>query len=408
MRSASTPDMVHQAAGPTGSAAVASKGDADMTTSADADKAAERDDVATVADVAEAASSPMPGAAPEERAGRADTAPAPATVALEASHSYRHNRAACRIIVDSCGDFAPEVARALGVEVISFPFVMDDGEHLDDLWQSMTPHEFYERMRKGERATTSAITPGHYMEVFEAAAKEGTPTVYLSFTRGLSSSVDAARQAAELVRADHPGFELYVVDNLCPSAAAELLAIEAVRQAGRGLTARELVEWAEEARYYIQGFFTLESFDALARGGRIPPAAAQVGGKLDIKPELSYDLNGALTLRGMCRGRKKALRAILADFKACYLGPEAGDEPLPIGVVSADAEKDARWLADQVRKEPGCANVPIIFSSVSPVIGAHVGPGMVALVCWGKDRRESLSFTDRIARKVRGARSTQG
>lgn len=313
-----------------------------------------------------------------------------------------HTKANVNIVVDSCADFAPEVARALGVEVVSFPFVMADGEHADDLWQSMSPHDFYERMRAGEHVTTSAVTPGHYLEVFERAADEGTPTVYLAFTRGLSSSVDAARQAADMVREAHPGFELYVVDNLCPSAAAELLAMEAVRQASNGLTASELVEWAEEARYYIQGYFTLDSFDALARGGRIPPAAAQVGGKLDIKPELSYDLNGALTLRGMCRGRKKALRAILADFKANYEGGEKDASKLPVAVVSSDAEKDARWLADQLRREPGCQDIPIIFSSVSPVIGAHVGPGMVALIFWGKDRRESLSLTDRIARRVRG------
>ena len=326
---------------------------------------------------------------------------APADFARVAGASYRRG-GQCHIIVDSCADFAPEVAKALGVEVVSFPFVMPDGEHVDDLWQSMSAHDFYERMRKGEHVTTSAITPGHYMEVFERAAKSGVPTVYLAFTRGLSSSVDAARQAAQMVMDDNPGFELYVVDNLCPSAAAELLAIEAVRQVGNGLTAKEHVEWVEEARYYIQGYFTLDSFDALARGGRIPPAAAQVGGKLDIKPELSYDLNGALTLRGMCRGRKKALRAILADFKANYIGSDGVITHMPVGIVSSDAEKDAHWLADQVRKEPGCADVPIIFSSVSPVIGAHVGPGMVACVFWGKDRRETLSFTDRLARRVRG------
>ncbi|WP_239471048.1 DegV family protein [Olsenella uli] len=313
-----------------------------------------------------------------------------------------HRKSNVRIIVDSCADFAPEVARALGVEVVNFTYVMGGEEHPDDLWQTMSAKEFYDRMRAGEVATTSAVTPGHYLEVFERAAEEGTPTVYLAFTRGLSSSVDAARQAADMVRESHPGFEIHVIDNVCPSAAAELLAIEAVRQAANGLTAAELAAWAEEARYYVHGYFTLESFDALARGGRIPPAAATVGGKLDIKPELSYDTNGALTLRGMCRGRKKALRAIIADFKANYLGAEGGDEKLPMAIVSADAEKDARWLADQVHREPGCEDVPIIYSSVGPVIGAHVGPGMVALLFWGKDRRENLSFTDKIARKVRG------
>lgn len=306
------------------------------------------------------------------------------------------------IIIDSCADLAPGVADSLGVEVIQFPFVMEDGEHFDDFWQSMSAHEFYERMRRGEHVTTSAITPGRYLEVFERAAERGVPTVYLAFTRGLSSSIDAARQAAEMVCESHPDFEIHVVDNLCPSAAAELLAIEAVRQAANGLTAAELVEWAEEARYYIQGYFTLDSFDALARGGRIPSAAAQVGSKLNIKPELSYDLSGTLTLRGMCRGRKKALRAILADFRENYDAPSSGAPKLPVGIVSSDSERDARWLAEQVHREPGCEDLPIIFSSVSPVIGAHVGPGMIGVAFWSKDRRECLSLTDRLARRVRG------
>lgn len=323
--------------------------------------------------------------------------------AARAGHAFR-KRATCKIVVDSCADFAPGVAEALGVEVIGFPFVMDDGEHVDDLWKSMTPHEFYDRMRAGENVTTSAVTPGHYLEVFERIAKEGLPIIYLAFTAALSSSIYAAQQAADMLREEHPGQEIYVIDNLCDSCASELLAIEVVRQAGNGLTAPELVEWTKEARYFLQGYFTLDSFDALARGGRIPPAAAQVGGKLDIKPELSYDLDASLSLKGMCRGRKKAIRAILADFKENW----SGDPSLPLAIVSADAEKDADWVEEQVRREPGCSDVTIIRSSVSPVLGAHVGPGMVALTFWGSDRRDKVSLTDRIARKVRTRGSDAG
>jgi DegV family protein with EDD domain len=315
------------------------------------------------------------------------------------SDSYRaHSKV--RIIVDSCGDFAPAVAKALGVEMFYFPYVLDGVEHVDDLWKSITPKEFYDQLRAGADFHTSAIPPGRYEEVFEQAAQEGKPTLYLGFTGGLSSSIYAAEQGAQMVRERHPDFELYVLDNLCPSAAAELLAIEAVRQAGNGMTAQELYAWASDARYFIQGYFTLESFDALAKGGRIPPAAAQVGGTLDIKPELSYDLNGSLTLRSMCRGRKKALRAIVNEFREHY----AHDHSLPLGIMTADAEKDGDWLEGAIRKEPGCEDLPIIRSSISPVIGGHVGPGMVALVFWGDDRREQLSLTDRIARRVKGGR----
>ncbi len=312
-----------------------------------------------------------------------------------------HQRRNVTIIVDSTSDYAPGVAEQLGVEVIPFTYVDSNGvEHVDDMWKTQDPHEFYENMRKHPEThyTTSAVTPGRYLEIFERAAEEGLPIIYMGLSEGLSSSINAARQAADMLREKHPGTEIYVLDNRCDSAAGELLAIEVVRQASNGLTARELYDWASDARFFIHGYFTLDSFDALAAGGRIPPAAANVGGKLDIKPELSYDLNGALTLRGMCRGRKKALRAIIQDFRDNY----AHDPSLPLAIVSTDAEKDADWLEHEIRKERGCEDVTVIRSSVSPILGTHVGPGMVALVFWGTDRREKLSLTDRIAKRVRG------
>ncbi len=309
-----------------------------------------------------------------------------------------HNQRQVNIIVDSCGDFDPLVAHALDITIIGFPYVVDGKEYIDDLWESLSAHDFYEAMRKGADVSTSAVTPGRYLEIFKEAAKKGTPTVYLGFTAGLSSSIHAAEEAARLLKEDYPDFEIYVVDNKCPSAAAELLAIEAVHQADLGASAKDLVAWAKEARYYIQGYFTLDNFDALAKGGRIPPQAAAIGGKLDIKPELSYDTMGALSLKRMCRGRKKAIRAMMDDFRDQF----TGEYNLPIAIVSADAEKDADFLEGLVRHEPGCEDIAVVRSSISPVIGSHVGPGMVALIFWGKDRREKTSLADRIARKVGG------
>lgn len=311
-----------------------------------------------------------------------------------------YQKRSVHIIVDSTADYAPGVAEQLGVEVIPFTYVDDQGtEHVDDMWKTQDPHDFYEQLRKhpDTHFHTAAVTPGRYYEVFERCAKEGVPTLYFGLTAGLSSSIDNAQKAAQAIRDKYPDFEIYVVDNRCDSAAGELLAMEVCRQASMGMTARELYEWACDARYFIHGYFTLDSFDSLAAGGRIPAAAANVGGKLDIKPELSYDLNGALTLRGMCRGRKKALRAIVQDFKDNY----AHDPALPMTIMSTDAEKDADWLEGQIRKVEGCEDITVIRSTVSPILGSHVGPGMVAAAFWGTDRREKVSLADRIARKVR-------
>ncbi len=304
----------------------------------------------------------------------------------------------CRIVVDTCADLTPEIAASLDVDILGFPYILDGVEHTDDIWTSITPQEFYDQIRAGVKASTSAISIGRYLEYFTQCAEEGTPTVYLCFTSALSSSYDSAVTAAEQVRAQYPDFELYVVDNALPCACGELLALEAVRQRAAGLNAQQLAAWADEAKTYVHGYFTLDSLDSLAAGGRIPPAAAQLSSKLDIKPELSFDLSGSLSLIGVNRGRKKALKSLIKSFKENYVP----DPALPITVVSADAEKDADWVEAALRREEGCANATIIRGSVGPTIGAHVGPGMVAVIFWGRNRADKISLTDRIAKRVRG------
>lgn len=304
----------------------------------------------------------------------------------------------CRIVIDTCADLSPEVAATLDVDILGFPYILDGEEFTDDIWTSITPKEFYDKLRAGSKASTSAVSLGRYIEFFTQCAEEGTPTVYLCFTSALSSSYNSACRAAEQVRAEHPDFELYVVDNALPCSCGELLAMEAVRQRAAGLNARQLADWADEAKTYVHGYFTLDGLDALAAGGRIPPAAASLSSKLDIKPELSFDLAGSLSLIGVNRGRKKALKSLVKSFRENY----ELDPTLPLTIVSSDAEKDADWLEAAVRKEPGCEDLTILRGSVGPTIGAHVGPGMVALVFWGKNRAEKISLTDRIANRVRG------
>ena len=301
-----------------------------------------------------------------------------------------------RLIVDSCGDFTPEVLEKLDVDMLGFPYILDGVEYLDDIWESQTPKEFYDKIRGGAKASTSAISLGRYLELFEACAKEGTATIYLCLTGGLSSSVSVARTAAETIRQSYPGFEIYVVEST-PSATTELLTLEAVRQRKNGLTARQLASWLEEAKNYMHGYFTLDGLDQLAAGGRIPPTAAQLSSKLDIKVTLSYDMSGTLTLVGMSRGRKKALRSLIKSF----LEDRDPELNAPAVIVTADAEKDGDWLEAAVRKEKGCEDMVILRGSVGPILGSHVGPGMVAFGFWGKDRRDNMSLSDRIASRAK-------
>ena len=307
----------------------------------------------------------------------------------------------CHLIVDSCCDLPFELVDRDDVSLVGFPYLFGSDEQRDDLWQSSNPKEFYERMRKGEQPTTSQAAISELTERFVEAAERGIPTVYLCFSSGLSASYDRACLVADQVRAEYPGFELHIVDTHLASTGEALIVFEGLRQLDRGLSASELAEWALEAQNFVNVYFMVEDLDCLHRGGRIPASVAVMGSKLDVKPVLMIAADGTLTLKGVARGRKKGLRQL------AQLYADMGDKPYTqayLTIGNADCEKDMKRLEDIIKKESMKEQREPIFveSTIGPVIGSHVGPGMIALAFWGPDRRDKISMADRIARKVKG------
>ena len=302
----------------------------------------------------------------------------------------------CRLILDSCCDLPRQILDDAGVEFLRFPFIMNDGEHLDDLGATMTPKEFYDRLRAGEVSGTAQIPIVTLQETFEGYAKDGTPTVHLAFTRGLSGTYETVERVAAEVREKYPDFELYTVDTKLASVAEGLLVYEAIRQRDRGLTAKQLATWAEEARWYVNCLFTLDELESLRRGGRIPGAVAMLGTALDIKPLLNFNLDGSLAMAGVSRGRKKSLKALVKCYEENHVSGAGSDET--VIVASADAGKDATWVEEHLDRPDG--SIPALRCDIGPVIGSHVGPGMVAIVFWGPDRRKKVSRADQIADEV--------
>jgi len=302
------------------------------------------------------------------------------------------SKAQCRLIIDSCCDLPRSIIDESGVDLVQFPFQMNDGEHLDDLWASMEPKDFYNRLRNGEVSGTAQIPIASLTELFENAAQDGTPTVFPVFSSGLSGTFETVDRLAQQMREQHPDFELYVVDTRLASIAEGLLVYEAIRQRDRGLTAQQLAEWVEEAQWYVNAQFTLDGLEHLRRGGRIPDIAAIAGSKLDIKPMLTFSPDGTLAFSGVARGRKKALKALAKYYDERH---SDGGSDRTVLVASADDEGAAKWVADHLDRRDTA--LPVIHCSIGPVIGSHVGPGMVAVVFWGPDRRERMSVADKIA-----------
>ncbi len=302
----------------------------------------------------------------------------------------------CDLIIDSCCDLPAGLACQEGVHLLRFPYILEGETFEDDLFQTTTAHDFYEAMRKGAAPSTAQLSIPVLTEAFSAAAARGVPAVYLSFSSALSGSYDAAMLVRDQVLAEHPGFELHVVDTHLASVAEGLLVAEAISQRAKGLTAAELADWAAEARFFVNEEFMVEDLDALRRGGRIPASVAVAGAALDVKPLLNIAEDGSLSLVGVARGRKKGIK----QLAACYEKAVAADMPKYVAIGNADCPKDAERLKEALLKVDD--GIMFIEGSIGPVIGSHVGPGMLAVVFWGHDKRESLSMVDRIAKRVKG------
>lgn len=303
----------------------------------------------------------------------------------------------CNLIIDSCCDLPHEVVDREGVYLLKFPYIDGEGEHLDDLFSTRTAHDFYEAMRNGSEPHTAQIPMTALREAFEWAHEQGKPAVYLGFSSGLSGTFDTACLYLEQVKQEIPDLDVRMVDTQVASIAEGFLVYEAMRQRERGLTADEMVAWAEEAHFFVDRQFMVDDLDALRRGGRIPASVAYAGSKLDVKPLLGITADGKLAVTGVARGRKKGIKA-LYEY---YLKRRSSDAPGQNVVIgNADCPKDAERLMNLLSKED--YSLMFLETNIGPVIGSHVGPGMIAIVFWGQDARNDISMADRIANKVRG------
>lgn len=304
----------------------------------------------------------------------------------------------CNLIIDSCCDLPREVVEQEGIYLLQFPYITESGEErMDDLYQSLSPKGFYDEMRAGGFPSTAQIPYPSLQAAIDWAAAQDKPCVWLSFSSGLSGTFDTISMLVSQAREQNPDLGLELVDTRLASIAEGFLVFEALRQRERGLDAAELAAWASEARWYVNCGFMVDDLGALRHGGRIPASVAFAGSKLDVKPLLSIDIDGRLSVVGVARGRKKGLRALAERYaKGC----DKSSESRTVLLGDADCVRDRERLRDFVLKDD--PDAVALESSIGPVIGSHVGPGMVAVVYWGGDRRESASVSDRIAKKVKG------
>ena len=285
------------------------------------------------------------------------------------------------ILTDSSADLGEEMVRKLDVQVVPLGFVLD-GQVYHDYPDNrdMDPHAFYERLRKGDAATTNAVNTAQYTEALEPLLQAGRDVLVLAFSSGLSATYQSSVIAVEELRAKYPERKLYTVDTLCASLGQGLLVWYAAQLRERGRSIKEVRDWVEEHKLNLCHQFTVDDLYFLKRGGRVSAATALVGSMLHIKPVLHVDSEGHLINIDKVRGRQASLKALVDRMEETAIDPGS----LTVFISHGDCLEDAQTVAEMVKKRFGVDEIYINY--VGPVIGAHSGPGTVALFYIGTER----------------------
>ncbi len=277
------------------------------------------------------------------------------------------------IFTDSACDIKPELLAEWGVPYRSLTFRFD-GEEKEYSNDDMSVTEFYDKMRAGGVAKTAAVTPDAFVKLFEEEAlKQGKDVLYIGFSSGLSTTYNSGRIAALELKEKYPEAKIIVVDTLAASAGEGLMLYLTVEQKKKGATIEEAEAFVRDLIGRMGIWFTVDDLVYLKRGGRVSPTAAFVGNLLGIKPVLYMDNEGHLIPVTKVRGRRTSIVAMADKYTEKAVDKENGT----VFISHGDCLADAQQLADILKERHG-VEVKII-TDVGPVIGAHSGPGTIAL-----------------------------
>ena len=283
------------------------------------------------------------------------------------------------IVTDSSADLPASLVQELGVEVLPLSFTVQGKtyhNYPDD--REMDPKVFYKMLRDGEMATTSAVNVAEYTNMLEPFLQAGKDVLVLAFSSGLSTTYQSSVIAVNELSEQYPDRKIYTVDTLCASLGQGLLVWHAVQEQKKGKSIEEVRDWVEENKLHLCHWFTVDDLHFLKRGGRISAATAVVGTMLSIKPVLHVDDEGHLISMGKARGRGASLTALVDHMEKTVTDVDT------VFISHGDCLADAEKVAADVKKRFGTKDV--VINNVGPVIGAHSGPGTLALFFLGTKR----------------------
>lgn len=281
------------------------------------------------------------------------------------------------IVTDSCCNLLEDMIDDFGIHVLPLTFMVD-GE--DEVYQSYLKGErtdlkqFYTMMREGKVFKTSLPNLAESEALFRELLGGGRDVLYIAFSSGLSGTYQALSLMTAQLQEEFPDRKIHVVDSLAASGGQGLLVWYAVQHAHAGESIDQVRDWLEENKLHLAHWFTVDDLMFLFRGGRVSKTAAWAGTLLNIKPILHVDDEGHLIPMEKVRGRKKSLNALIDHME------KSANKPISdqmVFITHGDCIEDAEYVAAKIKERFGVKEVVINY--VDPVIGAHSGPGTMAL-----------------------------
>lgn len=285
------------------------------------------------------------------------------------------------ISTDTNGDLPFSFIDEHKINLLPLGYTMDGLTRFTDD-RTIDQHEFYELMRAGKMPTTMQVNPEQSIDSFDAIAKSGKDVLHIAFSSGLSGSYNSAEMGAKEVRERYPEAKIIVIDSLSASLGEGLMVYYAVKMRGEGKTIDEIAEWLNGHKQNFIHYFTVEDLNHLYRGGRVSKATAVVGTMLGIKPVMYVNEEGKLVPMGKVRGRKQSILNLVER-----MGDKMEGMTNEVVFIShGDCLDEAQFCADEIKKKYHIKN--FMFNYVAPSIGAHSGPGTIAIFFLGKNRHE--------------------
>ena len=284
------------------------------------------------------------------------------------------------ITADSNSDLPESYIKENNIVIIPHYYDLEGITYGSDI--TLTPKEFYDKMREGKMPTTMASNPDVIHRTFQSLIEQGYDILHISFSSALSGGYSNVSVGAQEICEENPEAKIIVLDTLNASLAEGMFIRKAIALRSEGKTLDEVVAWLEEHKQEFCVRFTVDDLGHLHRGGRISKATAIIGSMINIKPILYVNPAGELVSLSTARGRKKSLSVICNEMLESMGKYKESDDA--IGIVHGDSPEDAEYLANLIREQ--LPNKELIINTIAPSIGAHSGPGAIGLCYMGEKR----------------------